>query len=270
MSQCSPCGHWLWLTVIVPGGVTGAVPPADVEPHVAVPLLCQPERQQAAGLHQDRRLAVAAAEREVAVPAHVGGGGEHARLGPRGRGRCRVAAATRGAVTGEVLAGGGDAAVDADADAPFAREPEDTSTTVWLESAARITPITVPVTVTRGCDPLLLGEQSPAAAGEAERECLVLSGGQTGRGVTRAWPPAPFACASSASRQPSAFGEQRTGRAPRPLRQLARPTAVSPLETSGLEGGIVTNELVADALPPPLVVVTLHCRCPPLSTPRAV
>ena len=89
----------------------------------------------------------------------------------------------------------------------------------------------------------------------------------------RAWPPPPDAGAVariSSEQAPSALGEQRTGTCTRPLRQLARPTAVSPLETSGREGGIVMNELVAEALPPPLVAVTLHCRWPPLSTPLGV
>ena len=171
-------------------------------------------------------------------------------------------------MTGEVLAGGGDAALDAEADAPFAREPEDTSTTVWLESAARITPITVPVTVTVAAIRLCLASSRlppPARPSESVWSC-------PGDRRAEAWAsvaPAPFAFIVS-EQEPSALGEQRTGTCTRPLRQLARPTAVSPLETSGLEGGIVTNELVADALPPPLVVVTLHCRCPPLSTPRAV
>ena len=94
-----------------------------------------------------------------------------------------AALATGGAVTGEVVAGGGDAAVDAEADAPFAREPEDTSTTVWLEEGCPDHPDHGSRHGHRCCDPLVLGEQPPATAGEPERERLVLSGRQTGRGV---------------------------------------------------------------------------------------
>ena len=64
----------------------------------------------------------------------------------------------------------------------------------------------------------------------------------------------------SSEQAPSAFGEHRIGTCTRPLRQLARPTAVSPLEARGRDGGIVTKELVAVALPPPLVAVMRHWR----------
>ncbi len=151
--------------------------------------------------------------------------------------------------------------------------PLETSTTVWLESAALITPITVPVTVSvaaiRFC---LASNRRPLPARASDRVWC-----WPGERRAAAWPsvadppPEPDAVARIDSEQaPSALGEQRTGTCTRPLCQLARPTAVSPLETSGRDAGIVTKELVALALPPPLVAVTLHCRWPPLSTPLGV
>ena len=56
-----------------PVGRARPVPPADVEPHVAVAVLLEAVGDHLARLLQDRRLAVVAAECEVCVPAHVWG-----------------------------------------------------------------------------------------------------------------------------------------------------------------------------------------------------
>ena len=157
-------------------------------------------------------------------------------------------------------------------DAPLALWAVERSSTVWLERSALITPITVPVTVRVAAIRFCLASSRRPLPARARASVWCWPGERR----APAWPsvappPEPGAVARNSSEQePSARGEQRTGTRTRPLRQLARPTAVSPLETRGREGGIVMNALVAEALPPPLVAVTLHCRWLPLSTPLGV
>ena len=57
-------------------GLTAPMPPADVQPDVAVAALLEPQGLHLARLAQDVRLGDPPAQREVGVPAHVGGEGQ--------------------------------------------------------------------------------------------------------------------------------------------------------------------------------------------------
>ena len=262
-----------------PGGVARALPPADVEPHVAV-AVASPGRATAAGWPACRIVD------SLSVPAEARSSCPSPCRGWR-RARSRRVLEARGPVadadgprpgrrrrTGAWARGGRRAAgCPAATAARLALWAVDTSSTVWLERAALITPITVPVTVSVAAIRFCLASSRRPLPARARASVWCWPGERRALAWPRRGrpPPEPDAVARNSSEQePSALGEQRTGTRTRPLRQLARPTAVSPLETSGREGGIVTKALVAEALPPPLVAVTLHCRWPPPSTPLGV
>ncbi len=75
---------------------------------------------------------------------------------------------------------------------------------------------------------------------------------------------------SATSQPPLACAEHVIGTLSRPLLNEAVPTAVSPADAGTPPTGIVTNALLAVALPPPSVAVTWHWRWWPVSWPLTV